>query len=458
MPKVKLAKQRTIENWIEKTVPLEKLRPYERNPRRISVEAYERLKDKLQRLGYHQRIICTHDLRVIGGHQRIKAMEELGMVEVNVLIPPRALSKQEFRELLVSDNLPFGEFDFDILAADFTADELIEFGMPESWLHQDIEGSGDGDSVPGLGSLADKFMIPPFSVFNAREGWWQERKQAWISLGIHSEEGRAEEVDGKEATMQSSTMVKSEWMKRGPDAGGSIFDPVLCEIAYRWFSMGGGTVLDPFAGGSVRGVVASRLDRQYVGVDLRKEQVAANKKQAKAIGLTDCTPVWHCGDSHDIAKLCKGVQADLLFTCPPYAGLEVYSDDTRDISTMAYPAFLGAYRAIIAASCALLKDDRFAVIVVGEVRDKKGNYYDFVGDTVQAFRDAGLSYYNEAILVTAVGSLPTRIGKQFTGSRKLGKTHQNVLVFLKGDAKKAAAACGEVEMVDMAESLGVEEA
>jgi DNA modification methylase len=48
----------------------------------------------------------------------------------------------------------------------------------------------------------------------------------------------------------------------------------LCEIAYRWFCPPGGTVLDPFAGGSVRGIVAAKLGRRYFGVDLRAEQVA----------------------------------------------------------------------------------------------------------------------------------------------------------------------------------------
>jgi len=47
--------------------------------------------------------------------------------------------------------------------------------------------------------------------------------------------------------------------------------------------------------------------------------------------------------------------------------------------------------------------------------------------------------------VTADGSLPIRVGKQFSAGRKLGKTHQNVLVYVKGDWKKAAAACGAIE-------------
>lgn len=229
--------------------------------------------------------------------------------------------------------------------------------------------------------------------------------------------------------------------------GTSIFDPVLCEVAYRWFSPPTGLVLDPFAGGSVRGVVAAKLGRQYVGIDLRAEQVEANRVQGTELCKEpDPMPVWHCGDSLNIAKLAVGVEADFVFSCPPYADLEVYSEDPLDLSTMAYPAFRETYRKIIAESCALLKPDRFACFVVGDARGKDGGYYNLVGDTVEAFKAAGLAYYNEAILVTSVGSLPIRAGKQFAASRKLGKTHQNVLVFLKGNAKKAVAACGPVEI------------
>lgn len=231
----------------------------------------------------------------------------------------------------------------------------------------------------------------------------------------------------------------------GPESGTSIFDPVLCELAYSWFCPQGGLVLDPFAGGSVRGIVAAKLGRQYIGHELRGEQVAANRAQADAICAGDkFSPAWIEGDSRNINKTCADVQADMIFSCPPYADLEVYSDDQNDLSTLPYDEFKAAYFEIIAKSCGLLKDDRFACFVVGEVRDKKGAYYNFVGDTVSAFIAAGMQFYNEAILVTAVGSLPIRAGKQFSNSRKLGKTHQNVLVFVKGDGKRAAAACGEV--------------
>jgi hypothetical protein len=342
-------------------------------------------------------------------------------------------------------------------------------------------------------------MIPPFSVMNAREGWWQDRKRAWLALGIKSELGRGGGAatppppptvtrnadgtlnyggtDGQAARFDTqrqpnacpggAPMPMDRAKNKAKGAGGgdggngeayvptegptasgtSIFDPVLCEIAYRWFCPPAGVVLDPFAGGSVRGIVASKTGRAYIGHELRAEQVAANQQQGQDLCATDATPPrWICGDSRTLDVTCAGVEADLVFSCPPYADLEVYSDDPADLSTMPYADFLTAYREIVAKACALLRPDSFAVFVVGEVRDRRGAYIDFVGDTVQAFRDAGLDYYNEAILITAAGSLPIRAGKQFSASRKLGKTHQNILVFVKGDGKRAAQRCGPVEV------------
>jgi len=228
--------------------------------------------------------------------------------------------------------------------------------------------------------------------------------------------------------------------------GTSIFDPVLCECIYTWFSPSGGKVLDPFAGGSVRGIVAQWLQRDYTGIELRPEQVEANKQQAREIGVS---PLWIVGDAVNVKVLVPG-EYDLLFSCPPYYDLEVYSDLDGELSALpAYADFLAQYRQIVADALGLLKDNRFACFVVGDVRDKRGHYRNFVSDTIAAFQDGGAVLYNEAILVTAVGSLPIRVGRQFSAGRKLGKTHQNVLVFVKGNWRKATEACGPVDVCDL---------
>lgn len=339
------------------------------------------------------------------------------------------------------------------------------------------DGGSEGGGTPsGAGSLAARFGIPPFTVLNAREGWWQDRKAAWLALGIRSEVGRGENLLKMSDTAIEPDPVKRAAMQaaraRAADpadashavpaglafgempnydgsarsvSGTSIFDPVLCELAYRWFCPPGGIVLDPFAGGSVRGIVAAKLGREYVGFELRPEQVEANRAQAAELCSEGVAPAWVQGDSRLTISAQDDLEADFVFTCPPYGDLEVYSDADEDLSNMAHSEFIAAYREIIAAAVARLKDNRFAAVVIGDFRDKDGIYRNFVSDTIAAFQDAGAALYNEAILVTAVGSLPIRAGKQFATSRKLGKTHQNVLVFVKGDPLEATRAIGEVE-------------
>ena len=317
--------------------------------------------------------------------------------------------------------------------------------------------------------IAQKFLIPPFTVLNAREGDWQERKRAWIQLGINSEIGRggcgskltmSETIQREKPTADqaakkfraiagggtgknSAYMFKTDGgYETGEEAqqngsGTSIFDPVIAEISYRWFTATEWQIVDPFAGGSVRGIVASCLGRKYWGGELRGEQVEANREQAGRICAHN-PPVWVQGDS--TVTMDDAPAADFVFSCPPYGDLEVYSDDPQDLSAMDWPAFLTAYRAIIAKACGKLKQDRFACFVVGDFRDKRGNYRNFVSETIRAFLDAGLHLYNEAILVTSVGSACMRVTKQFNAARKFAKTHQNVLVFVKGDGKKAAQA------------------
>lgn len=231
------------------------------------------------------------------------------------------------------------------------------------------------------------------------------------------------------------------------DSGTSVFDPVLCELSYAWYTREGDRVIDPFAGGSVRGVVAHMMGRRYTGVELRPEQVEANVEQGREI--CEVCPEWVVGDSARIDELVPDSGFDFMLTCPPYADLEVYSDDPADISNMPIGDFFRVYEAILAKTVAKLADDRFAVVVIGDARGKDGFYYNLPGRTVEIMERAGARYYNEAVLVTPVGSLPIRVGRQFSASRKLGKTHQNVLTFCKGDPKRAAGRLGDVYIPEL---------
>lgn len=568
------------------TVPLASLSHDPRNARTHSPEQIAQLKASIMRFGFTNPALYDDEGVLVAGHGRAAALAELFDEGAAVRLPNGATlapghipavnctgwSEAERRAYALADNklaLNAG-WDEDALRREITAlmdqdpDIVGVAGFADddvAALLRDIEDA-TREKVQ-TGNLSEEFLVPPFTVLSAREGWWQERKRQWIALGIDSEVGRggnlvqrslterlcfimgrhvnevkafieqhraagldddainalAIEQYGKTGEVdRAKGLGRSNgapggggggaWAERGgkrmgngkrPAAsfgqdimkgeagdalkgpsgranaipggaampldrnsgttGTSIFDPVLCELAYRWFSPPGGSVLDPFAGGSVRGIVAGALGRRYLGIDLRPEQIEANRAQWPGVAdrLTGdaIEPEWLVGDSrdilsarHDAADDLVGQGFDFLWTCPPYGNLEIYSDDPADISAMSMMDFDIAYEAIIARACARLADDRFAGIVVGDYRDKRGLYANFVSKTIRCFEAAGLALYNEAILVTAVGSLPIRAGKQFRATRKMGKTHQNVLIFCKGDPAHAAKACGPVDVSD----------
>lgn len=289
------------------------------------------------------------------------------------------------------------------------------------------------DEIGVSAKLADRFIVPPFTILDGRQSYWRERKHQWTMLGVRAEEGKGH---------LGSTVVKTEWMQRGESTGGSTFDPVLAELVYRWFCPVGGSVLDPFAGEATKGVISGALGHPYCGMELRQGQVEANRAQWETVkenlgpGWETTEPRWLCGDSSKLSESLGTAKYDLVFTSPPYYDLEIYSKSDKDGSAFeTYDMFMEWYRGIFQQAISHLKDDRFLVVKIGDVRDKQGFYYNFLGDNLRCFLDLGLGFYNEAILVTPVGSLPVRTSRQFKSYRKLGRGHQNVLVFFKGNVK-----------------------
>jgi hypothetical protein len=437
-------------------VKLTDLEPHPQNPRRGDID---NIRESLARFGQYRPIVVqTSSNHIIAGNHTWKAAQAEGWTTIKATYID--VDDDTALAILVADNrlADLGSYETADLTAVLRAIDASGGLAGTGYTTADLAALLS-PSPPMGKPLAERFLVPPFTVLDARRGYWRERKAEWMALGIRSELGR----DGDLALNSKSGRVPDyydqkraieahlgrpldntefeERYLRTPDnqstigaTGTSIFDPVLAEVAYRWFAPAGGAILDPFAGGSVRGVVAALLDHPYTGVDLAADQADANRDQwatiSAAIRNAGPEPTWITGDS---ATDLPTEPVDLVFSCPPYFDLEQYSEDPRDLSNMTYPQFLKAYEAIIRAALSRLKENRFAVWVIGDVRDKDGNYRGLVADTTRLFQKAGAHLYNEAILVTMTGALPVTAGRQFAASRKLGKQHQNVLVFAKGE-------------------------
>ena len=291
-----------------------------------------------------------------------------------------------------------------------------------------------GNPIVEKNELKSKFIVSPFSILDMASGDWQNRKNRWKKLGIKGEVGRDSKAIISGTDNYRTIKDKAEYDNRENYV--SIFDPVLCEIMYRWFVPAEGSILDPFAGGSVRGIVSSFLDYNYTGVELRDEQVYSNMGQAEEI-VPNNLPKYLIGDSNKVLETIDR-KFDFLFSCPPYYDLEIYSDYNGDLSNMSHKDFEFYYESIIRKSCLLLKDNRFACFVVGNVRDNNGFMKDLVGLTIRLFEKYGLQFYNDIVLRQPIASASMRADKNMK-YRKTVKVHQNVLVFCKGNPKEVFA-------------------
>lgn len=726
-------------------VPLSELNQYAKNPRKGDVE---RIRASLEENGQYKAVVVRKSSNtILAGNHTVKAAKALGWDELAVTYWDG--SDEEAAKIVLVDNASSDAATYDDealkeLLSDLT--DLVGSGYDEEKLRE-LNGLPSQKEL-GNSTLVERFGNPPFTVLDARQGAWQARKNAWKELGIESELGREGALiyDSPQTAYQNWYPVKNaavtaagrpltdkevlaqpEWREKLiPMIGGvgtSIFDPVLTELLYRWFSPSDGHVLDPWAGGSVRGLIAARLGRKYTGIELRPEQVEANRSQAplsngelpavlaaapgthdreiplpppapdftpdftpvddvggvwikredlwtrggasgaksramftaaegkagiitagsrnsaqiergalvaKALGIpcrihtgfgkptaetntakqagadvqghrpgrltvikarfqsdleehqdwavfpfgmdhptyleqvaeqcanvpagvkrvvvpygsgmttaalvlglaarkipilaisvgqsstayldkhapnwrdvvtieehpaeyetpaettsfrgieldpiyeAKCieylqegdllwtvgirssavkqqepeneTPLWIIGESSEQLEELPKEHYDMIIGCPPYYDLEKYSDDPRDLSAMGHEEFEAAMVENIRRAAECLREDSYAVFIVGAVRNSAGHLMDMRSLIVRAGAAAGLHLHNDAILVTSVGSVAVRAGRSFQATRVLSRTHQDVLVFLKGDRKRAAGRMSGLEV------------
>lgn len=397
------------------------------------------------------------------------------------------LTEAQKREFIIKDNSAFGHWDTERLLQEWQDLPLADWGLA-SWNTTPATETGDtaqdttegtqedetitdeqedtetettqqDENVPHLpASLNDIFIIPPFSVLDTRTGYWQQRKKLWrehieaingeTREGISfSPEMRYPQLYTHFGQIRDTLPVKmnfTQYLDTLPEeqleqerqknyaAGVSLFDPVLSEILCQWFTPHAhSSICDPFAGDTQKGMVFSMLGHRFTGIELRAEQVEANRRNLEGRDL-DCTYI--CDDGRNIRKHIEADTQDLLFSCPPYFDLEQYSDLPEDASNQrTYNAFVQILAEGFRGGWECLHNNRFAILVVGDVRNHlTQGYYDFAGDLIRIFKSFGATLINRFVLVEQIGSSGLRARNNFQ-RRKATKTHQDVLVFFKGN-------------------------
>ena len=123
-----------------RTIPVGELKPAAYNPRKklkAGDKEYEKIKNSIQEFGYVEPIICNYDMTVIGGHQRLTVLKDLGYTEVQCVVV-HIEDENKVKALNVALNKITGAWDeqlladllVDLKAQDFNTD-LTGFEAPE---------------------------------------------------------------------------------------------------------------------------------------------------------------------------------------------------------------------------------------------------------------------------------------------------------------------------------------
>src|SRR5690606_19714812 len=188
-----------------------------------------------------------------------------------------------------------------------------------------------GNEISIEKSFKKRFPILPFSVINTGENTWRQRKMKWNKLIQDKGESR-DNTFTKGTSKKSSENFAKKVSYGGYDSFGntvSILDACLAELIIDWYSLDGWNTYDPFAGDSVFGFVSGIKNRVFTGIELRQEQCDLNNERLKKNNLYG---KYICDDGINILNHIQKHTQGLLFSCPPYFDLEIYSDLDNDVS------------------------------------------------------------------------------------------------------------------------------
>jgi len=165
-------------NWLNEKRRLSQLIEWDKNPRQLSEYDAEHIRKSLDKFGLADPLIINADNLLIGGHQRKRILqmmgERYGDVEIDVRVPDRLLAGEEVAELNIRLNKNAGTWDWDVLANEFDAIDLIDWGFTE----EELMGLDFGEEPPDdPGAQIDR-------AEELREKWGVELGQLW-KLGEH---------------------------------------------------------------------------------------------------------------------------------------------------------------------------------------------------------------------------------------------------------------------------------
>jgi len=135
-----------------KLVKLSEIKSNPNNPRIIKDDKFRKLVKSIQefpKMLEIRPVVVNADMIVLGGNMRLKACKEAGLKEVPVIFADD-LTDEEQKQFIIKDNVGFGEWDWDMIANEWDADQVEEWGLdiPEFSIKEELEAEEDDYEIP----------------------------------------------------------------------------------------------------------------------------------------------------------------------------------------------------------------------------------------------------------------------------------------------------------------------
>ena len=282
--------------------------------------------------------------------------------------------------------------------------KMIKDILPEDFYKKNLfYDCGDKSMKARLGFLPSSLWKPDISITKFLKELINDKSQARETLNSNRSDRRHGVNNGK----------------------CSVFNPQLAQMILAAYAPMNGKIYDPFGGGGTRGYIATKMGYDYTGVEIREEEYNRVLAQMKE---------WNLNFKFILADSIRyrpNESFDFIYTCPPYYDLEVYSDMEEDLSNApSYMEYLNMLQKVLKNCYDVLKKDSFAVFVVGNFRNKKGELEHLNGYLITKAKEVGFKLWDELIWMGASNVALTRCGK-FEKNRKSVRMHEYIIILKK---------------------------
>ena len=205
--------QQTAPQTQRQTIRLDAYQPHPRNYNRHPAAQVKRIAHSLETFGQVRAVVVWRGY-FLAGHGVAEAARSIGWATLEADALPDDYPEEKALAYLAADNELSRQADPDLAQLAAIIEEsrqadpalMAAIGYDEEEFNALLAEHPTDAAEKARETLAERFLIPPFSVLDSRQGYWQERKRAWIALGIQSELGRGQNLLDFSNTILRSTM------------------------------------------------------------------------------------------------------------------------------------------------------------------------------------------------------------------------------------------------------------